>query len=330
VNREALSGRFLHKYGVATAWCPPALPSRRKFLHRAFAGTIGLLSASALSNALGAPGLAEKLEAFKGGDVFERILAKALEEKWARLPIGDAIGRIAKELEGTRYVGFTLELSKDHEVCSVNLAGLDCVTFFEDTLGFARMLKKGGRTPADLLAEVTFTRYRGGVLGDFTSRLHYTTDWFVDNEAKKVVKILAPELPGAAPFTQKVGIMSQKSQNYRQLAAHPELVPKIKQFEEDINARPLKFIPMDKLAGVEPLLKTGDIVGVATSESGIDIAHTGLVYRDREGVPHFMDASSARKNMKVTIEPGPISGALKWSQKLTGAMFARPLEPLAG
>ena len=306
-----------------------SLLHRRKFLHQALAGTIGFLSASALSDALAAPGLDEKLDAFKGRDVFDRILAKALEEKWAGLPIGEAMGRIAKELEGTPYVGFTLELSKDREVCSVNLTGLDCVTFFEDTLGFARMLKKGGRRPADLLAEVTFTRYRGGVLGDFTSRLHYTTDWFVDNEARKVVKILAPEMPGAAPFTQKVGIMTQKPQNYRQLAAHPELIPTIKKFENDINGRFLKFIPMDKLSGVESLLKTGDIVGVATSEPGIDIAHTGLVFRDAEGVPHFMDASSARKSMKVTLEPGPISGALHWSTKLTGAMFARPLEPQA-
>jgi hypothetical protein len=189
------------------------------------------------------------------------------------------------------------------------------------------MLKKGGHTPADLLAEVTFTRYRGGALGDFTTRLHYTTDWLADNEAKKVVKVLAPEFPGAAPFTQKVGIMTERPQNYRQLAAHPEMIPKIKRWEDKINARSMMFIPMDKLSGAEPLLKTGDIVGICTTEAGIDIAHTGLVYRDENDVAHFMDASSSRSKMKVTIEPGPISGALKWSKKLTGAMFARPLEP---
>ena len=83
---------------------------------------------------------------------------------------------------------------------------------------------------------------------------------------------------------------------------------------------------MPKLAGVEPLLKTGDIVGVCTTEPGIDIAHTGLVYRDEAGVPHFMDASSSKSKMRVTIEPGPIGGALNWSKKLTGAMFARPVE----
>src|SRR2546423_5484627 len=99
------------------------------------------------------------------------------------------------------------------------------------------MLKKGGRTPEAMLAEVTFTRYRGGKLGDFTSRLHYTTDWFVDNEQKQVVKILVPDLPGAEPFTQKVGIMSQHPENYRQLKAHPELVPTIAKLEDNINSR---------------------------------------------------------------------------------------------
>jgi len=267
-------------------------------------------------------------DAFKGTDIFDRILKKALSEKWETLPIGQTMGHVAKELEGTPYVGFTLELNKDQEFCAVNLEGLDCVTFFEDTLDFSRMLKKGGRTPEDMLAEVSFTRYRGGVVGGFTSRLHYTTDWYVDNEQKKVIKILAPELPGAEPFTQKVGIMSEHPENYRQLAAHPDLVPQIKKFEDQINARSLKFIPMNKLKQAEPLLQTGDLVGVCTTAPGIDIAHTGIIFVDDKGVRHFMDASSAKSKMKVTLESGPISETLNWSKKLTGAMFARPLEPV--
>src|SRR5438045_9150843 len=91
---------------------------------------------------------------------------------------------VAMELVGTPYVGFTLELDKDREVCSVDLKGLDCVTFFEDTLDFSRMLKKGGRTPAAMLAEVTLTRYRGGTLGDFTSRLRSKPDRMYHNEKK--------------------------------------------------------------------------------------------------------------------------------------------------
>jgi hypothetical protein len=307
--------------------------TRREILRRVAGATAGILTTSALANTIAfaadtaAPSSGENPTAFKGQDVFGRILKKSLASKWDRLPIGQCMTRVAMELVGTPYVGFTLELDKDREVCCVNLTGLDCVTFFEDTLDFSRMLKKGGRTPQAMLAEVTLTRYRGGKLGDFTSRLHYTTDWMYDNEQKGVVKVLAPQLPGAAKFTQPVAIMSAKPHNYRQLAAHPELVPIIKKYEDQINARDTMYIPMDKLAGVEPLLQSGDIVGVSTTEAGIDIAHTGLVIADESGMLHFMDASSAKRSMKVTLEKGPISKAFNWSSKLTGAVFARPLEP---
>jgi hypothetical protein len=289
-----------------------------------------LLNTLTLFSVLSGTGLsaaASQMDVFQGEDVFNRILAKATAGNWGALPIGDLMGKIAKELEGTPYVANTLELSSDSELCSVNFVGLDCVTFFETTLGFARMVKKGGRTPADLLKEVTFTRYRGGVVGDYTSRLHYTTDWFVNNERKGVVQLL--QLPGATPFTQKVGLMSLHSETSRQLVAHPELIPTIKRQEQAINSLSLKFIPMDKIAAVEPLLKTGDIVGICTSVSGLDIAHTGLVFCDDQGVRHFMDASSKKSKMKVTIEPGPISQSLSSAVNRTGAMFARPLEPLA-
>jgi len=115
----------------------------------------------------------------------------------------------------------------------------------------------------------------------------------VDNEEKGIVKILTPDLPGAEPFTQKVGIMSQHPENYRQLASHPELVQDIRLAEDKINARTLKYLPMDKLEAAEPLLQTGDIVGVTTTTEGIDIAHTGLCIKDEQGVVHFVDASSA-------------------------------------
>jgi len=297
--------------------------SRRDLLRYLSSGTLGLLGASALARV--ADWTDPQLLHFEGQDVFDRIVGKAAAGSWRRLPIGELIGRIALELKGTPYVGFTLELSKDAEYCTVNLKGLDCVTFFEDSLCFARMLKRGNSSPEDLLAEVRTTRYRGGKMGDFTTRLHYTTDWFVDNQRKGVVKILTPALPGAVPFTQKVGIMSQRPQNYRQLAAHPELLPEIREIEERINAYSLMYLPLDKIAASEHLLQTGDIVGVTTTAEGIDIAHTGLCIKDEQGVVHFMDASSARSRMRVTLEP-QLSTCLNWSPKLTGVMIARPLE----
>lgn len=234
------------------------------------------------------------------------------------------MGKIAHEFEGTPYKPGTLELSNDKEICSVNLTGLDCVTFFETTLDFARMLKNGGKTPADLLKEVQFTRYRGGVKGDYTSRLHYTSDWFYDNQKKGTVKILG-DLPGAEDYKPNVHFMSEHPQSYPQLVAHPELVAKIKKFESLINSRTLKYVPIDKISAVESSLKTGDIVGVCTSTPGLDITHTGIVVCDENSVPHFMHASSSRTNYKVMIKPGPMSTALAWTKTNTGALFARPL-----
>jgi hypothetical protein len=299
------------------------LMTRRELIRYASLGTLGLLGSSALATS--ADWLQEQLQQFKGQDVFARIVDKSAAENWKQLPIGQVMGKIAMELKGTPYVGFTLELSSDSEYCVVNLNGLDCVTFFEDSLCMARMIKQGKSSPKDFISEVQTTRYRGGKMGDFTTRLHYTTDWFVDNEQKGVIKILAPELPGAEPFTQKVGIMSRHPENYRQLKAHPELIPAIRLAEDKINARSLKYLPMALLKAAEPLLMTGDIVGVTTTQSGIDIAHTGLCIKDEQGVVHFMDASSSRRSMKVILER-EISTCLNWSSKLTGVMFARPLE----
>jgi hypothetical protein len=296
---------------------------RRDFLRLASLSSLTLLGLPATIRA--DDWVQQQLPYFKGDDVFTRIVDKARSENWKKLPIGELIGKIALELKGTPYVGFTLEVSKDQEYCVANFTGLDCVTFFENSLCMARMIKKGGSSPVDLINEVKTTRYRGGKMGDFTTRLHYTTDWFVDNEKKGVVRILTPESPGAEPFTQKVGIMSRRPENYRQLAAHPELLPEIRRTEETINARPLKYLPLDKIGAAESLLQTGDIVGVTTTAEGIDIAHTGLCIKDQQGVVHFMDASSAKRNMRVTLEPD-ISKCLNWSPKLTGAMFARPLE----
>ncbi len=273
----------------------------------------------------------DKTSSFRGQEKLYKIVEKANKENWRRLPIGELMGKIALQLENTPYEAGTLENSADFETCSANLDALDCVTFFESTLDLARMLKKGKSQPEDLLKELKLTRYRGGVIDDYSSRLHYTTDWYADNESKHIVQILS-NLPGAESFTQKVAFMSSNPGSYKQLAAHPELIEKMKAKEFDINQRNLTFVPVDKVAAIEPLLRTGDIVGLCTSLPGLDITHTGLIFRDKDGVAHFMDASSRKNVMKVVIEPGPISETLMQSKKrsanLTGVMLARPLEPI--
>ena len=328
--------------------------SRREFLLTSFTMT----SAALLWHPVFAASTKQPLAAttkqpvqFHGWDAFHHIRDKAVANGWCTLPIGELVGNIANEFLGAPYKAHTLELSTDREICSVDVTAFDCVTFFETSLAFARMLKKGGLSPKSLLDEIAFIRYRGGKPGDYSTRLHYTTDWFADNETKHVVKVLS-ELPGSKTITHRVGYMSAHPQESPQLVANPSLIPKIKSSEDAINKRSMKFVPMDKIAAIEPQLKTGDIVAICTRRRGLDVVHTGLVMRTADGVAHFMDASSKKNKMKVVLEAGPISQTLKWSKPNTGskhktgskhnngskynngspydtgAIFARPLEPL--
>jgi len=296
--------------------------ARRAFVSLAAKALMGA-GALAIARPAPAPGRDRDTDTFAGRDTFERLLARARERAWSERPIGDRIGAVGMALRQTPYVDATLELYADREVCSVNLRGLDCVTFFESALAFARMLKRGGRTPEALLAEVTFTRYRGGRLTDYASRLHYTSDWLFDNDRKGVARLITGELPGAARFSKRVSYMSTHPEAYRQLRASPDLVRKIARVEAEINAREMDYVPKEKVADAEPLLQTGDIVGVTTTLDGLDCAHTGLCYRDEAGVLRFLHASTTRK---AVILDGALATYLARVSTHTGIMVARPLE----
>ena len=79
---------------------------------------------------------------FKGQDQFNRLVGKAKAENWKSLSIGDRTAAVGKALVGTRYKHFTLEIDNRVESPSVNFYGMDCWTFFETALGFARMLNE--------------------------------------------------------------------------------------------------------------------------------------------------------------------------------------------
>lgn len=264
---------------------------------------------------------------FTGVKIFERIVAKSDAEHWKALPIGDLVAKVAEQFLGTPYRASTLEISIKHEIPSVNLTGLDCFTFVETSLAFARMIKFGGKTPADLLREIKFTRYRNGMPGDYSTRLHYMSDWLEDNAHKKVVEILS-DLPGSEPFSPHIDFMSHHVDLYRQLKNSPELVRKISKIEDSLNNRKMTYVPLDKILSIEPMLKTGDIVSVCTSAPGLDVAHDGLILCAADGIPQFMNASSLKADMKVVVEHVPISKSLNWSKNLIGAIFARPLDPV--
>jgi len=246
----------------------------------------------------------------------------AVSLKLQKQPIGNAVVEIGKTFLGTDYVANVLEVPGEERLV-VNMSGLDCVSFYENALVLARCVKKNKMTFDDYKNELQFIRYRGGVINQYPSRLHYTSDYMFDNEKKKVWKNVTKEI-GGVRFDKKVNFMSTHPDSYRQIKEHPEFLKAIQEQEKEINSRETYHIPKHLVSGVSDRLKSGDILGITTDMEGLDTSHTGVVIR-QNGAAYFLHAPLAGK--KVTISEKPFADYLADNKKQIGIMVARPLEP---
>lgn len=264
---------------------------------------------------------------FKGQDQFNRLVAQAKANNWSALPIGERTGAVGQALVGTRYKHFTLEIDNRIEAPSVNFTGMDCWTFFEISLAFARMLEEpeANWTPERMLHYVELDRYRGGeCTGDYLSRLHYLEDWLADNDRRGLVNDLTAQLGGSSvPHSARE--MSIGWRHYRYLAANKSLLGPLASMEERVSSRPLYQIPKSKVAGIESRLRTGDIIGIVSRDrSGLySTAHVGLALRLNDGT-HFMHASSPSNSGRVVVD-SRISRYLARYSSDSGILVARPV-----
>src|SRR5213082_1916740 len=224
---------------------------------------------------------------FKGQDRFEQLLVRAKAENWKSLPIGQRTAAVGQTMVGTPYRSYTLEIDNRVESPSVNFKGLDCWTFFEIALSFARMLDEpeANWTPATLLHYIELDRYRGGeCTGEYLSRLHYLEDWLYDNNRRGLVQDLTRTLGGVSvPHSARE--MTNGWRHYRYLASNRSLLGPLARMEANVSSRPLYQIPKSRVARIEPKLQNSDIIGIIGRErSGIhSTSHVGLAVRTKDG-----------------------------------------------
>lgn len=265
---------------------------------------------------------------FKGQEQFNRLVAKAKAGNWKGLPIGERTAAVGQALVGTRYKHFTLEIDNRIESPSVNFQGMDCWTFFETALGFARMLNEpeSNWTPERLLYYIELDRYRGGqCTGEYLSRLHYLEDWLYDNNRRGLLEDMTRDLGGhSVPHSARE--MSTGWRHYRYLASNRSLLGPLGRMEANVSSRPLYQIPKSQVAAIEPKLRSGDIIGVISRErNGLySTAHVGLALRTSDGVLHFMHASSPSNYGRVVVDD-ELSKYLYRYASDSGILVGRPL-----
>lgn len=250
---------------------------------------------------------------------FTLAVDKSLNQK----PINEVVAEIGKSFLNTEYVAHTLEKEGDERLV-INLTGLDCTTFLETSLTFARCIKKGKTSFQDYQNELTFIRYRDGKLDKYPSRLHYFSDWIYNNQQKGIVKDITEEI-GGKPIKFKVNFMSENPKFYKQLQDNPAFIPIIKKQEEEINSRQYYYIPENDIEKVESKIQSGDIITLTTSDKGLDIGHVGIALKMDDGRIHFLHAPLV--GSKVQITATPLSDYAKKIKKHTGIIVLRVLEP---
>ncbi len=253
---------------------------------------------------------------------FEFAVSKNLSQR----PINEVIVEIGKTFLGTPYGEYTLEKNETENLV-INLQALDCVTFYENCITLARCIKMNNSTFEEYKKQLQYIRYRNGKIDGYSSRLHYTTDYFFENEKKGVLKIVTDEIfpkKAVKEISNTINFMTTHRESYKQLKDENEY-QKILAIEKEINKRTLYFLPKAKISQYEKNIQTGDIIGITTSIEGMDISHTGIAVKEKNGSAHFLHASTNKREVQLTKET--LHQYLGNNKKHTGIIVARVQEP---
>ena len=104
------------------------------------------------------------------------------------------VAQYGEWLLGTPYVAHTLE--GDTEMLTINIDELDCTTFVETLYALTRTTLTGRYSWRDFAHNLEDIRYRGGNLNGYASRLHYISDWIIENTFRGNIKECTQDFNG--------------------------------------------------------------------------------------------------------------------------------------
>lgn len=220
----------------------------------------------------------------------------------------ERIFSLAKSFIDTPYKAGTLE-SPDGEKLTISLDEVDCTTLIDNVISLAITAGEKRTSWRDFLYNLERIRYRKGIINGYASRLHYISDWIVDNVHRGNFIEATPLCDFVSYEIKTLNFMSANRNLYPALADSATFA-KIK--EAEIGYRNHKF-PYIKSSRVnkasKSFLKTGDIIALCTGKKGLDVSHMGVLFIDEEGTPFLLHASS--KAGKVILDSIPLNSYLR-------------------
>ena len=266
------------------------------------------------------------------------ILSRARENAWDEACVLDSLLPLFLDVP---YVGGTLENndSLGNERLTVNLRELDCMTFVENIAALYHLVRQradAGAYPYMIM----LLRYRQGRMGDYTTRLHYTTEWLLDNRRLGLLEDITPRY-SREPALHRIDYMSTHPGAYPVLRDHPAMIGKMALIEQQLGKEAgLVYVPKSRIRESGILLPSdmvrevrgktpedyvfplaeGDIVMIDTDVAGLDIGHLGFAHY-RDGRLHLLHASSDAG--RVVISQQPLCDYLAGIRRFTGIRIVR-------
>ena len=252
---------------------------------------------------------------------FKSVMEYAIKQNLAQLSMAEIMQAIAAYFIDTPYKAGLLDQS-NKESLIITLDGFDCVLFVETVLAMARGIAMEDYSYLTFINHIKNQRYWKGKMDGYCSRLHYFSEWIADNQRRENVIDIAIKL-GGKMVNKQLFFMSKNRLKYPQIARNEVNYQCIVSMENSISKLKINYIPYYRISSIYSQLKPGDIVAVATEINGLDVTHTGLVYRNSDGNIGFIHASPAGK---VTVAYD-LERYIWNVESAIGILVARPVDP---
>jgi len=231
---------------------------------------------------------------------------------------GQRVAMLAREFLGRPYVAHTLE--GEPEMLTVNLDEVDCTTFVETVMALAFTAGEGRTSWRDFVYNLEKLRYRGGEMNGYPSRLHYISDWIVNNNHRGNFREVTDRLPSVSYAIKTLDFMSRHRDAYPALADDANYEG-IKNVELGYRSHRFPYIKWEKTDSRQVIdaLGEGDILAFTCAAKDLDVSHLGILTMV-DGKPHVLHASSSAG--KVVVSQHDLREFLR-RNRLTGIRVIR-------
>jgi hypothetical protein len=225
----------------------------------------------------------------------------------------------ATKLTGTPYVAHTLE--GDQEMLTINIDELDCTTFIESLIALTKTTLSDRNSWRDYAMNLENIRYRNGEMKDYASRLHYISDWIMDNTNRGNIREITSSIARSSYEIKTIDFMTKHRESYPSLK-NDEIYDKIKNTEIGYRSHRIPMIKKTNLQfkNVKEALRNGDIIAITTKIEGLDVTHMGIVFFKGNN-PYLLHASST--GGKVMVDSSDLAEMLRHSKNASGIRVIR-------